>query len=439
MTFTHPEIKTAMPGPKGKEIIARDEAHMSTSCYREYPLVIERGEGVWVYDVDGNRHLDMMAGIATCATGHSHPEVVQAIKDQAEKFLHICSMDFYFDLQARYAERLTKIVPVKGDGHNRVFFANSGAEAWEGAIKLARYKTGRPNVICFYGAFHGRTQNGISANASKFRQRRKFGPLSSGFYHAFFPNGNARDKTVPYTTEDCIAFIKNYLFDKVVSPDEVAAIAMEGIQGEGGYIVPPKEFVQELRKLCDEHGIMLIADEIQSGFGRTGKFLAMEHYGVQPDIVCLAKGIASGLPLSAFVANAKIMDWPVGVHGSTFGGNPVAMAAAEKTLELIIDGGMMDNAAKVGDAMLKRLNDMKAKYPVIGDVRGIGLMIGVEIVENGTLSPKLREKIILDSFAKGLLFLGCGTSTIRMCPPLMITHEQAMAALDIFEDILKSV
>jgi len=436
--FIHPEIKGPVPGPKGKEIIARDELHMSTSCYREYPLVIDHGKGVWVWDVDGNRYLDLMAGIATCSTGHSHPEVVQAIKDQAEKFLHICSMDFYFDLQARFAERLSDKVQIKGNGKNRVFFANSGAEAWEGAVKLAHYKTGRQNVICFYGAFHGRTYGGISANASKMRQRSRFGPLVPGFYHAFYPNSSRMDKEMPHTTEACINFIKDYLFAKMVSPDEVAAIALEPIQGEGGYLVAPPEFLKAIRQICDEHGILMIADEIQSGYGRTGKFMAMEHSGVKPDIVCVAKGIASGLPLSAFIANETVMDWPVAVHGSTFGGNPVAMASAVKTLDLI-EGGMMDNAAKVGEKMLKRLREMQKKYPIIGDVRGVGLMIGVEIIKGDKHDPAMREKIILKSFEKGLLFLGCGKSTVRICPALMITEEQAMAGLDIFEEVLKSV
>lgn len=441
--YTHPEIKTALPGPKGMAIIERDKKHLSPSCYREYPLVISHAQDVWVWDVDGNRYLDLMAGIAVCSTGHSHPEVVKAIADQASKFIHICSMDFYFDLQARYAERLTKKAQIKGNGNNRVFFANSGAEAWEGAIKLARYKTKRQNVICFYGAFHGRTYGGISANASKARQRRGFGPLSGGFYHAFYPsNSPSVNKDIPHTTESCIHFLKEYLFGKMVSPDEVAAIALEPVQGEGGYLVPPADFVQELRKICDEHGILLIADEIQSGIGRTGKFFAMEHFGVKPDIVCMAKGIASGLPLSAFIANESVMDWPVAVHGSTFGGNPVAMAAAEKSLDLI-EGSLMDNSAKVGIKMLERLKRMVAKYDVIGDVRGLGLMIGVEIVKNkkngAQADTEMREKLIQECFKRGLLFLGCGASTVRICPPLTMTETQAMVALDIFEEALKSL
>ena len=438
--YTHPEIKTAVPGPKGMAIIERDKLSLSPSCYREYPLVVSHGQGSWLWDVDGNRYLDLMAGIATCATGHSHPEVVQAITEQAGKFLHICSMDFYFDSMAEYADRLTSKAQIKGNGNNKVFFANSGAEAWEGAIKLARYKTKRPNIIAFYGAFHGRTQAAITANASKTRQRRGFGPLAPGFYHSFYPNPAAPDKSMPHTTEACIAFLKDYLFGKMVSPDEVAAIVLEPIQGEGGYIVPPKDFIREIRKICDEHGILLIADEIQSGMGRTGKLFAMEHFDVKPDIICVAKGIASGLPLSAFIANEEVMDWPVAVHGSTFGGNPVAMAAAAKTLDLL-EGGLMANAAKVGDVTMKRLQAIQ--HPAIGDVRGIGLMIGVEIVKNVkgqlTQDPEGREKLIMESFKRGLLLLACGTSTVRICPPLVLTEDQANVAMDLFEDALKTI
>lgn len=442
--FTTPEINTALPGPKAQEIIARDEKFLSTSCYREYPFVLSHGKGSWLWDVDGNRFLDFMAGIATCSTGHAHPDVVKAIQDQAEQFLHICSMDFYFDLQARFAERLTNKTQIKGNGKNRIFFANSGAEAWEGAIKLARYKTKRPNIICFYGAFHGRTYGGISSNASKVRQKQGFGPLLSGIYHAFFPTpyNCPHDRDVPRTTEGCIRFIEDYLFGKMVAPSEVAAIALEPIQGEGGYIVPPADFMVRLRELCDKHGILLIADEIQSGYGRTGKFFAMEHFNVKPDIVCIAKGIASGLPLSAFVANEEVMDWPVAVHGSTFGGNPVAMAAAEATLNLI-EGGLMDNAAVMGPMMLDRLKKLVDTSSIVGDARGLGLMIGVDIVtdkDKGVQpNPQAREKVIQACFERGLLMLGCGSHTIRFCPPLSLSHDEAMAGLDIFEQAVRAV
>ena len=444
MTYTHPEIKTALPGPKGKEIIARDKAVMSTSFARDYPFVVEKGEGPWLWDVDGNRFLDLMAGIAVSSTGYHHPEITQAVKDQADKYLHLSSPVFYNPIQTQYAEKLAPLVPIKGNGKNRIFFGNSGTEAWEGAIKLARYKTGRPNIICFYGAFHGRTYGAISANASKVGQRRGFGPLSGGFYHAFYPSEFVcpHDKETPSTTKGCISFIKDYLFKKMVSPDEVAAIALEPIQGEGGYIVPPKEFMQEIRKLCDEHGILLIIDEVQSGFGRTGKLFATEHFDIKADIITAAKGIASGMPLSAFIANEAVMDWPLGAHGSTFGGNPVSLAAAIKTLELIQDG-LMENAATVGEKMLTRLKNMVGKYDMLGDARGLGMMIGLEIVKdkNAGVMPdaETRDKIIQACFKRGLLMLGCGTHAIRFCPPLILTEDQANVALDIFEETLQSV
>ncbi len=440
--YTHPEIKTAMPGPKGAEIIALDKEYMTTSTARDYPFVIDHGQGAWIWDVDGNRFLDMMAGIAVSSTGHSHPEIVQAVKDQAEKYLNMCSHVFYNPIQAEYVARLTKMTQIKGNGKNRAFFCNSGAEAWEGAIKLARYKTKRPNIICFYGAFHGRTIASITANASKIVQRRGFGPLVPGHYHAFYPKNYKcpENLEVPTSVEGCIAYIKDYLFGKLVPPDEVAAIALEPIQGEGGYIVPPKEFLQEIRKICDEHGILMIADEVQSGMGRTGKLFAMEHFGVKPDIITTAKGIASGMPLAAFIANEETMDWPVSAHGTTFGGNAVALAAAMKTMDLL-EGGLMANATKVGNVILKRLQSIQ--HPAIGDVRGFGLMIGVEVVKNKAKSvqpdPDTRNKIIQECFKRGMLMLGCGSHAIRFCPPLVLTEAQANVAMDLFEDALKSV
>lgn len=444
MTHTHPEIKTALPGPKAAEMIARDKAVMSTSFARDYPFVVEHGEGPWLWDVDGNRFLDLMAGIAVSSTGYHHPEITRVVKEQADKYLHLSSPVFYNPIQTEYAEKLAPLVPIKGNGKNRIFFGNSGTEAWEGAIKLARYKTGRQNIIVFYGAFHGRTYGAISANASKVGQRRGFGPLNSGFYHAFYPSEFLcpHDKETPHSVKGCISFIKDVLFKKMVAPDEVAAIALEPIQGEGGYIVPPKEFLQEIRKICDEHGILLIVDEVQSGFGRTGKLFAIEHFDIKADIITMAKGIASGMPLAAFVANEQVMDWPLGAHGSTFGGNPVSLAAAIKTLELLQDG-LMENATLVGNKMLDRLRPMVSQYDMIGDVRGIGLMIGVEIVKNkanGVLpDAERRDRIIQECFKRGLLMLGCGTHAIRFCPPLILTPEQADVALDIFEHALQSV
>ncbi len=442
--YTHPEIKTTMPGPNAKRVIEQDKAYMTSSTARDYPFVISHGEGSWVWDVDGNRFLDLMAGIAVSSTGHSHPEVVKAVKDQADKFFNMCGHVFYNQGQAEYAERLTKLAPIKGNGKNRVFFCNSGAEAWEGAIKLARYKTKRQNVICFYDAFHGRTLGSITANASKVVQRRGYGPLVPGYYHAFYPKTYKcpADAETPYTVKGCIDYIKNYLFAKMVSPDEVAAIAFEPIQGEGGYIVPPVEFLQEIRKICDEHGILMIVDEVQSGMGRTGKLFAIEHFGVKPDIITTAKGIASGLPLAAFIANESVMEWAVSAHGTTFGGNAVAMAAAAKTMDLL-QNGLMDNAAKVGAKMLERLKTFVAKYECVGDVRGHGLMIGVEIVKgkkaNVQPDAATRDKILQECYKRGLLMLGCGSHAIRFCPPLVLTEAEAMVGLDLFEDALKSL
>lgn len=444
MKYTHPEIKTSLPGPKAAAVIALDGQVMTHSVARDYPFVISHGEGSWVWDVDGNRFLDMMAGIAVSSTGHSHPEVVKAIKDQTDKFINMCGHVFYNQGQAEYAARLGKLAPIKGNGKNKVFFCNSGAEAWEGALKLAKYKTKRQNVICFYGAFHGRTMGSITANASKILHRRGFGALLPSYYHAFYPKTYKCPADVEYPTsvKGCISYIKDHLFTKMVAPDEVAAIALESIQGEGGYIVPPIEFIQELRKICDEHGIMMITDEVQSGMGRTGKLFAIEHFGVKPDIITSAKGIASGLPLGAFIANESVMDWPVAAHGTTFGGNAVAIAAAAKTLDLL-EGGLMDNAAKVGAKMLERLKGMMAKYECLGDVRGIGLMIGIEIVKDrkGVVQPdaKTRDKIQQECFKRGVLMLGCGSHGIRYCPPLVLTEAEAMVGLDILEDVLKGL
>ncbi len=444
MTYTHPEIKTALPGPNAEKVIAQDKSVLTTSAARDYPLVIDHGDGPWIYDVDGNRFLDMMAGIAVSSTGYNHPEVTQAVKDQADKYLSLCSHVFYNPIQAEYAAKLAPKLPIKGNGKNRVFFCNSGAEAWEGAIKLARYKTKRQNVITFYGAFHGRTLGSITANASKVLQRRGFGPLVPGYYHAFYPRPYKcpADMEIPTSVKGCLSFITDILFKKMVAPDEVAAIALEPIQGEGGYVVPPKEFLEGIRKICDEHGIMMIVDEVQSGMGRTGKLFAIENFGVKPDIITTAKGIASGMPLAAFGANETVMDWPQGAHGTTFGGSAISLAAANKTLDLL-EGGIIDNAAKVGDAMIKRLKPFVEKYKSVGDVRGIGLMIGIEIVKDkeGNVQPDAdtRDKIIQECFKRGLLMLGCGTNAIRFCPPLILTEDQANVALDIFEDVLKGV
>ena len=444
--YTHPEVKTSLPGPKAQDIIARDKAVMSTSFARDYPFVMARGEGVWLYDVDGNRFMDLSAGIAVSALGHSHPEIINAIKKQADEYLHICSPIFYTPIQTEYAEKLTSKVQLNGSGPARVFFSNSGAEAWDAAIKLARHSTRRQNIICFYGAFHGRTLGGISATATKVVYRKGFGPLVPGIHHAFYPKSYKcpQDAEIPYTVKGCLDYIKEFLFKRTVAPEDVAAIALEPVQGEGGYVVPPREFIEGIRQICDEHGILLIADEVQSGFGRTGKLFAMEHFNVKPDIICAAKGIASGMPLSAIIAKESVMNWPKGAHGTTFGGNPVSLAAARVTLDLL-ENGAMDNAAKVGAKMLERMKTFMEKYDCIGDVRGLGLMIGMEMVkdkdrQSGPVpNGEARDMLIQECFRRGLVMLGCGNNTIRFCPPLILTEDQAMAALDIIEDVIKSI
>ncbi len=442
MTYERPEIKTALPGPKAVEMVKRDKAVMSTSFSREYPFVMDHGTGVWLFDVDGNRFMDLAAGIAVSTMGHSHPEIIKAIKDQADQYVHVCSPVFYTPIQTEYAEKLMPKVKLKGTGASRVFFGNSGVEAWEGAIKLARYHTKRQNIICFYGAFHGRTLAAISANSTKVIYRENFGPLLPGIFHAFYPKTYKcpHDAETPTTVKGCLDYITEHLFKRVCSPKDTAAICVEPVQGEGGYLVPSKEFMQGLRKICDEHGILLIADEVQSGFGRTGKLFAMEHFDVEPDIICAAKGIASGMPLSAFMAKESVMNWPEAVHGSTFGGNPVSIAAAIKTLELL-ESGVMKNAEKVGKVMLSRLQKMQ--HPAIGEVRGLGLMIGVEIVKHDSKGPipdpQAKSKLLQEGFKRGLVMLGCGTSSIRFAPPLVLSEAEANVAMDLFEDAVKSL
>lgn len=438
-------IKTALPGPKAAALIEQDHTYLSTSRYRMYPFVLARGEGCHVEDVDGNVFMDLHAGIAVTSTGHNHPEVNAAIAEQAGKYLHNCGNVFYNDKQGVYAQELAEATPIHNSNKNRVFFCNTGAEAWDGALKLARYATGRPNVICFHNGFHGRTLGGISSNSSKVVQRRGFGPLVPGIHFSYFPRSFPCPSNPPYPTDTagCLEYLTDVLFKKIVAPDEVAAIALEPIQGEGGYVVPPKEFVQGLRRICDEYGILLIADEVQSGMGRTGKLYAMEHFDVKADIVTTAKGIASGMPIGAFVASDKVMTWPEGAHGSTYGGNPVAVAAARKTLELL-KGGLTAHAGEVGAYFLKRLKDIQAKHPaLIGDVRGLGLMIGLEFakVDNGrtVADAAARDAFIKKAFEKGLLTLACGNSTVRFCPPLVITKAEVDVACDIIADVMATL
>ncbi|HET6325764.1 MAG TPA: acetyl ornithine aminotransferase family protein [Planctomycetaceae bacterium] len=429
--FRVPSIRTELPGPKARRMIERDERVTSPSYTRVYPLVVARGEGATIEDVDGNLFLDFNAGIAVCSTGHCHPRVVAAIHRQSSQLLHMSGTDFYYPAQFELAEKLTQITP--GKFAKRVFFSNSGTEAVEAAFKLARYHSKRQNVIAFYGAFHGRTMGAVSLTASKVTQRRGFGPLVPGVIHVPYADCRGGSHKPAVST---IELIEKTLFKKEVAPDEVAAIFVEPIQGEGGYLVPPPEFHRELRALCDRHGILLVVDEIQSGMGRTGKMCAIEHWGVEPDIICLAKGIASGLPLGAIVAREELMDWPPGAHASTFGGNPVACAAALETIALI-EEGLMANAKTQGDFLMSELAKLKSTHPQIGDVRGKGLMIGFDIVAaDGSPAPDEAERLVQKSFLKGLLLLRCGESAIRLCPSLVVTREHCETALAIMSDCL---
>jgi 4-aminobutyrate aminotransferase len=417
-----PVITTQLPGPKAAALIARDARAMSPSFTRAYPFVMDRGEGCWVTDVDGNRFLDFTAGIAVVSTGHSHPKVVAAVEEQARRFLHMSGTDFYYRSEIELAERLeAKILP---GTPAKVFFTNSGAEAVEGAMKLARFTTGRPSYIAFIGGFHGRTFGALSLTASKASQRRGFAPLLSSVFHAPYP---AASRSI--TTDDSLKRIEE-LFATVAPPESVAAVFVEPIQGEGGYLVPPDDFLPRLRELTKKHGILLVADEVQSGMGRTGKFLAIEHTGVDPDIVCLAKGIASGLPLGAFIARAEQMSWPPGSHGSTFGGNPVACAAGLATLDLL-EEGLMDNAARVGTVLQDGLGEIATGHQDVTDVRGRGLMVALELK-----TPELANRLVQSAFERGLLLLTAGSRAVRISPPLVLTEEEAATGLEIIASAL---
>src|SRR5271157_1427573 len=421
-TAAGPKIKTALPGPNAKRALAKDEKYISPSYTRSYPMVAKRGRGIVVEDVDGNEFFDFSAGIAVTSTGHCHPEVVAAIQKQAGELIHMSGTDFYYEGMVTLAERLSKIAPMPGP--HKFYYGNSGAEAIEGALKLARYHTKRQQVIAFLGAFHGRTMGALSLTASKPQQKRRFAPFVPGVTHVRYPDTYRGCVGGPQDTEQfalgCARYIEDKLFKTVLAPEEVAAIFVEPIQGEGGYVVAPSIFMQELRRICDKHGILLVVDEVQSGIGRTGKWFAVEHTGVHPDIVCMAKGIASGMPLGVTVSKAEIMDWVPGSHASTFGGNPVCIAAALATLDVIERERLLDNATQVGNHMLKRMADWPKKYEIVGDVRGRGLMIGVEIIkdkktkEHGAAE---RDRIVQLAFERGILFLGAGPSTIRIAPP----------------------
>jgi 4-aminobutyrate aminotransferase len=433
-----PRIRTPLPGPNAKAIIDRDRRFVSPSYTRDYPFVIARGQGAIVEDVDGNSFLDCAAGIAVNSTGVSHPDVVQAICEQAQKFIHMSGTDFYYEPQVRLAEELARIAPIDGDV--RTFFANSGTEATEAAIKLARYHTKRHGVIAFLGAFHGRSMGSLSLTASKAIQRRGFGPFVPGVYHAPYPDPY-RASSPDAAAAQSLSFIEDQLFTHLVAPDEVAAVVVEPIQGEGGYIVPPPAFLHGLRELTRKHGILLVVDEVQSGMGRTGRMFAADHIDLKADIVTIAKGIASGLPLGVACARAEIMSWPPGAHASTFGGNPVACAAANTTIRLLKEG-LVANAKAVGDHLFAGLETLKGKHPLIGDVRGRGLMIGIELVKDRQTKARATEErnaLVQAVFQRGVLILGAGRNAIRLAPPLVLTKEQADSVLRVLDDALTEV
>ncbi|HEX5474959.1 MAG TPA: acetyl ornithine aminotransferase family protein [Vicinamibacterales bacterium] len=436
---TAPEIKTPLPGPRARAIIQRDAKFVSPSYTRDYPLVIAGGEGAVVEDVDGNRFLDCAAGIAVNSTGISHPDVVAAITDQAQKFLHMSGTDFYYERQVRLAEEIASIVPIEGDV--RSFFGNSGTEATEAALKVTRHHTKRPGVIAFFGAFHGRSLGSLALTASKAVQRKGFGPFMPGVYHAPYPNPYRFDGSPDACAEASLAFIREHLFLQLVAPDEVAAIVVEPIQGEGGYIVPPASFLHGLRELANQHGILLVLDEVQSGMGRTGRMFASDHTGVKGDVVNIAKGIASGLPLSVTASRASVMNWPPGAHASTFGGNPVSCAAALATIELLKEK-LVANAAAMGEHLMNGLRDLQKKHPLIGDVRGRGLMIGIELVRDRKTKERAieeRNAVVQAMFRRGVLVLGAGQNAVRLAPPLVLDKEQADTVLRVLDEALVEV
>ena len=439
-----PQLRTALPGPNARRILEGDKKYISPSYTRSYPLVAKRGRGVVVEDVDGNEFLDFSAGIAVTSTGHCHPEVVAAIQKQAAELIHMSGTDFYYEQMVTLGERLSQVAPMKGP--HKIYYGNSGAEAIEAALKLARYHTKRQNIIAFYGAFHGRTMGAVSLTASKPQQRRRFAPLVPGVTHVRYPDlyrgcvGGSPQEAEAFAL-GCARFIEEKLFKTTLPPEEVAAIFVEPIQGEGGYVVAPTIFLQELRRICDRHGILLVADEVQSGAGRTGKWWAIEHSGVEPDIVCMAKGIASGMPLGVMMAKAELMDWVPGSHASTFGGNPVCIAAALATMD-ILEREAIKNAEVVGRHMMERMSEWPRRHGLVGDVRGRGLMIGVEIVTDQkakTQGGEERDRIVEMAFERGVLFLGCGPNTIRVCPPLVVSKEQADIAMDVLEQCIEAV
>ena len=440
--MSYPKIKVTPPGPKAKKIVERDAAVISPSFGRAYPLVIERGEGSIVVDVDGNEFIDMNAGLAVCSVGHSHPKVVKAIKDQVDKFIHYSYTDFYYDDYVDLGEKLHDLVP--GDHKKKFFYGNSGAESIEAAMKVARWHTGRQGYLAYIGSFHGRTLGAVSLTASKPYQRARFAPLIPGVEHIFYPYCyrcpfNLECPSCGYA---CVDYIDEYLFHRYVPPEEVAMLIAEPIQGEGGYVVPPDGYFPRLKKLLDKYGILFASDEVQAGMGRTGKWFGIEHFGVVPDIVCMAKGIAAGMPLGVMASRADIQDWKPGSHASTFGGNPVSCAAALAVLDIIKSENLLENAQKQGKLIKDRLNEMKERHPMIGAVRGKGLMVGVELVKDKTTKEYAQKEtgdVMMECFRNGLAIVNCGINVIRWMPALNITSDLVEPALEIFEKSLTKI
>jgi len=441
VSYRCPKIKTKLPGPKSKKLISRDERFVSQSYTRAYPAVLSHAKGAYMWDVDGNCYIDFHTGIGVCSTGNCHPRVVEAIKKQAEKSIHIPSADFYHEPVGKLAEKLSQIVP--GKDTKRTFFSNSGTEAVETGFKLARYNQKKPRTIAFINGFHGRTMGSLSLTCSKLNQRRYFAPLVPEVTHVPYAYCYRCPFNLSYPKCDiaCVKFIDEEIFQKVAPADEVAAIVVEPIQGEGGYIVPPPGYLPRLKALADKYGILLIMDEIQSGMGKTGKMFAMEHWKVTADIVVVAKALASGMPLGACIASRKLMSWEPGSHSTTFGGNPIACAAALVTIELI-QNGLMQNARRMGNYIMEHLKKMMKRYEIMGDVRGKGLMIGIEFVKNRKTkepTPDLTDRIAYECFRNGLMLLTCGQNVIRFIPPLIVSQHTVDQALDIFEKAVKKI
>ncbi len=438
----YPKIVVSPPGPKARDLVKKDERLISPSYGRFYPLVVESGKGCIVKDVDGNEYIDFNSGLVCLNVGHNHPKVTEAIRKQCERFLHYSNTDFYYREVLDLAEKLSEIAP--GKFEKKVYFGNSGAEAIEAAVKIAKWHSRKQLFIGFISAFHGRTIGALSFTASKLAQRRYFFPLMPGVAHVPY----AYCYRCPFKLSHpschywCVDFIDEYVLQKYMPPEDVAGMLVEPIQGEGGYVVPPPEYHQKLKKLADKYGLLFMVDEVQSGMGRTGKWFAIEHWNVEPDIICTSKALASGLPLGATIANAKVMDWGPGAHASTFGGNPVSCVAASAAIDIIREEKLLENATKQGAHAMKRLEELKEQSEIVGDVRGKGLMIGVEIVENKeskTAAPKKAAEIMMRSWKRGISVITCGASTIRVAPPLIITRELVDAALDIIIDVTKEV